>query len=663
MLHGGDYNPEQWLNKLDILEKDIELFKKAKINTVTLGVFSWSTIEPEEGIFHLEWLEKIINHLYDNGISTILATPSAARPKWMSDKYPEVLRTSQDRIRNIFGGRHNHCYTSPVYREKVAKINKKLAEKFASNPAVILWHISNEFGGECHCELCQSAFRDWLRHQYTDIKELNEKWCTTFWSHTYQSFEQIESPSSIGEVGVHGLNLAWRRFVTYQTVDFAKAEIEALKEAGARGPFTTNLMYNFKDINYDYMASEMDIVSWDSYPTWHKTDDILIANDTGFQHDYMRSLKHQPFLLMESCPTSTDWQGVSKLKKPGLLQAASLQAIAHGSDSVLYFQMRQSRGSSEKFHGAVINHYGGDDTRVFKEVTKVGTDLEKLHEVSKTTTKCETAVVYDVENRWALEDSQGPRNKGMHYYDLVMKSYRALKRQGLNVDVISAAQELKNYKLVIVPMMYMLRDGFASRLENFVASGGCALMSYWSGVVDENDYCFIGGTPHDLQKVFGIRSLEIDGLYTDESNYFRADSGEFKGKEYQCKHLCELIQNNTADVLMQYGSDFYEGYPAVTRNKYKDGMAYYIAADVEEKFYNELYSKLVKDLRLNRPVDGMLPEHIEICTRSSETHDYIFVQNFSNQATDISGLNLKGQLLLGTETDILDAYQTIIIKI
>ena len=258
LLHGGDYNPEQWLDRPDILKKDIEYFKEAKINTVSVGMFSWAMLEPEEGNYQFDWLEKVIDSLYAEGISTILSTPSGARPKWLSDKYPEVLRVNEKREKNLFGGRHNHCYTSPVYREKVAEIDRRLGEKFGKHPGVILWHISNEFGGECHCPLCQEKFREWLEKKYGMIENLNSRWCTTFWSHRYQSFSQIESPSSLGENELHALKLDWKRFVTEQTVDFMKAEIAALRETGTEIPVTTNLMYDYDGLDYrEFMADLM----------------------------------------------------------------------------------------------------------------------------------------------------------------------------------------------------------------------------------------------------------------------------------------------------------------------------------------------------------------------------------------------------------------------
>ena len=448
LLHGGDYNPEQWLDYPEILEQDLAYFKKARINEVSLGMFSWAFLEPEEGVFRLEWLKEVIDRLYENEIVVMLSTPTAARPRWMAEKYPEVLRVNAARERNLYGERHNHCYTSPVYREKTRIINTKLAEMFKDHPGVIAWHISNEYGGECHCPLCQEAFRGWVKKKYGTLDQLNRAWNTAFWSHTYQNFDQVESPSPKGDSSLHGLNLDWKRFVTDQTADFVKWEIKALRDAGAEQPSTINMMYNFTGLNYYKFADVIDFVSWDNYPTWHKEAETVTAMDTGMQHDIMRSIQKKPFYLMESCPSATNWQSVSKLKKPGMLQAASLQAVAHGSDSVLYFQMRQSRGASEKFHGAVIDHYGVSDTRVFREVAKVGVALEKLQEVNGSQNPAEAAVIYDVENRWAVEDAAGPRNAGVFYKETVEKPYQAFRKLGINVDLIDETRSLETVVLL-----------------------------------------------------------------------------------------------------------------------------------------------------------------------------------------------------------------------
>ncbi|HIS25886.1 MAG TPA: beta-galactosidase [Candidatus Pullilachnospira intestinigallinarum] len=663
MIHGGDYNPEQWLDMPEILEKDIEYFKKAKINEVSLGIFSWAKLEPEEGVFDFAWMEEIINRLYENGISTMLATPSGARPKWMADKYPEVLRVAPDRTRNLFGARHNHCYTSPVYREKVRIIDKKLSEKFGNHPGVIAWHVSNEYGGECHCPLCQEAFRQWLKEKYQTIDRLNKAWATTFWSHTYNSFDQIESPSPRGEMAVHGLNLDWKRFVTDRTVDFVKHEIQAIRDGGSDKPATINMMYDFQGLNYHKFADIIDIVSWDNYPQWHKKEEYLTAMDDGMQHDIMRSIQKRPFLLMECCPGATNWQPVSKLKRPGMLHAASLQAIAHGSDSIQYFQLRKSRGSSEKFHGAVIDHYGGDDTRTFAEVTQVGESLEKLQEMAGSHTPAKVAVIFDWESRWALEDAQGPRNAGMHYKETVEKSYYAFRRLGLDVDMIDMEQDLEGYQIVAAPMLYMFRAGFEQKVKQFVEHGGTFVMTYWSGIVDETDLCFLGGTPAGLMDVMGLRSTEIDALYDGESNVGIPCRGNslHMAESYRCTNLCDLVKTTTARVLMTYGEDFYKGMPALTCNTFGKGKAYYICADFQQEFYNELYRKLAAEAGVKRTVTH-IPCGVEITTRESEKAVYLIVQNFNRKPVEIRLPVEEYPVWFGSYDGTIGKWETVILK-
>lgn len=630
LLHGGDYNPEQWLNRPDILEKDIEMLKEAGCNVVSLGIFSWSTLEPEEGFYQTEWLENIVNNLYENGIYTILATPTGARPKWMADKYPEVLRVDENRRRMLFGFRHNHCYTSPVYREKTAKINGLLSQRLGKHPGVILWHVSNEYGGECHCPLCQKAFRNWLREKYGTIENLNDKWCTTFWSHTYQSFDQIESPSSIGETQLHALNLDWKRFVTHQTADFLHHEIQAIREGGSTLPTTANLMYYYDGLDYFRLAKEIDVVSWDTYPTWHKEAVMETAYDNGMCHDLMRSLKNKPFFQMESCPGSTNWQGVSKLKKPGVLFSQSMQAIAHGGEGALYFQIRQSRGASEKFHGAVIDHYGGKDTRVFKEVAKTGQALAQISELAGSRVVSKVAILFDWSSRWAMEDSQGPRNKGLHYMEVLRKVYRGFRKKGLNVDLIDMECNLSGYEILAIPMGYMFKEGFAEKVRAFVEKGGTLITTYWSGIADDTDRCYLGGTPYGLMDVLGIRSEEIDGLYDWEENQMVPVKDNELGlsKTYTCKYLCDLVKVQTARTLMTYGSDFYKGYPCLTVNEYGEGKAWYVACDGEKEFYEDFIGRALDDSHIAGAVKAEIPEGLEITTRETDSIRYYIYQNF-----------------------------------
>lgn len=495
------------------------------------------------------------------------------------------------------------------------------------------------------------------------IENLNRAWATTFWSHRYNDFSQIESPSPIGELGLHGLNLDWMRFITHQTVDFLKHEIRAIRDGGSDKPTTINMMYDFQGLNYHKFADVIDFVSWDAYPDWHAKTESATAMECGMQHDIMRSIQKKPFLLMESCPSATNWQPISKLKKPGLLHAASMQAVAHGSDSVLYFQFRQSRGASEKFHGAVVDHYGGEDTRVFREVAEVGTSLEKLREVAGSNAIAKIAIILDWESRWAMENAQGPRNQGLHYLEAVEKTYFAFRKRGLNVDVIDMEQDIEGYSVVAAPMLYMFRAGFEEKIRSFVEKGGRLVMTYWSGIVDETDLCFLDGTPYGLMDVMGLRSTEIDGLFDWRSNSAVPVEGNAMGlaKTYTCKNLCELVKPSTANVLMTYGEDFYAGMPALTGNTFGEGRAYYVCADFEQEFYDDVYGKILEGANI-RSVIKDVPSGVEVTTRENDAAEYVFIQNYNRNAVDINLPIGEYEILMGEYDGTIYELGTVVLK-
>ena len=635
LLHGADYNPEQWENYPGIIEKDITMMQQAKCNVMSVGIFSWAKLEPREGEYDFAWLDAVIEKLYAAGIHIFLATPSGARPAWMSQKYPEVLRVGRDRVPALHGGRHNHCMTSPVYREKTLKINRLLAERYSQHPAVLGWHISNEYGGDCHCGLCQQKFRDWLKARYKTLDALNHAWWSTFWSHTYTDWSQIESPAPQGEVSIHGLNLDWRRFNTAQVSDFCRHEVTPLKAVNADLPVTTNFMEYFYDYDYWQLAKEIDFISWDSYPMWHREkEETTLACYTAMYHDMMRSLKGgKPFVLMESTPSTTNWQPISKLKKPGMHILSSLQAVAHGADSVQYFQWRKSRGSVEKFHGAVIDHVGHLDTRVGREVSKLGDMLARLSVVAGCRTEARVAIVFDQQSRWAMDDAAGPRNMGLEYEKTVNEHYRPFWEKGIAVDVIDADQPLSQYALVIAPMLYMVRQGFAERAEAFVAEGGHLVTTYWSGIVDETDLCFTGGFPGPLRKLLGIWAEEIDCLGEGERNLVQGLAGNASGLQgpYQVRHLCELIHTETAQALATYRDDFYAGRPAVTVNRFGNGKAWHVASRNDLQFQRDFFAGIINELALPQAVDADFPPGVVATARTDGESTWVFVQNFTAQ--------------------------------
>ncbi|MEC1438633.1 beta-galactosidase [Bacillus sonorensis] len=664
MLHGGDYNPDQWLDRPDILADDIKLMKLAHTNTFSLGIFSWSALEPEEGVYTFEWLDDMFESIHLNGGRIILATPSGARPAWLSQKYPEVLRVNAERVKQLHGARHNHCFTSYVYREKTREINRLLAERYGSHPALLMWHVSNEYGGECHCDQCQHAFRDWLKKKYNhDLKSLNDAWWTPFWSHTFNDWSQIQSPSPIGENAVHGLNLDWRRFVTDQTISFFQNEIVPLKEITPNIPITTNFMADthdlipFQGLDYSKFAKHLDVISWDAYPAWHNDWESTadLAMKVGFINDLYRSLKQQPFLLMESTPSAVNWHDFNKAKRPGMQLLSSMQMIAHGSDSILYFQWRKSRGSSEKFHGAVVGHDNCSENRVFKEVAKVGQILEELSEVVGTTRPADVAILYDWETHWALEDAQGFGIKTKRYPQTLHEHYRAFWERDIPVDVITKEQDFSPYRLLIVPMLYLASEETVARLKAFAANGGTLVMTYISGIVNEYDLTYLGGWPQDLQEMFGMEPVETDTLYPGDKNAVR-----YQNRSYELKDYATVLKLDTADPVGFYEDDFYADTPAVTSHSYKQGKTYYIGARLSSQFHRDFYETLIKELSIELAFDVKHQPGVSVQVRQDEENDYIFIMNFTEKRQPVvleSAVKdmLTGETLTGEIT--LEKYE------
>ncbi|MGM0877919.1 MAG: beta-galactosidase [Bacillota bacterium] len=669
MLHGGDYNPDQWLDQPEILADDLKLMKLSHTNTFSVGIFAWSALEPEEGVYHFEWLDDIINNIYQNGGRIILATPSGARPAWLSQKYPEVLRVNENRMKQLHGGRHNHCFTSEVYRKKTQHINRLLAERYGNHPALLMWHISNEYGGECHCEQCQHAFREWLKEKYNhDLKSLNAAWWNSFWSHTYNDWSQIESPSPIGENAVHGLKLDWRRFVTDQTISFYENEIVPIKELSPNIPITTNFMADtpdlipFQALDYSKFAKHLDVISWDAYPSWHNdwesTEDL--AMKVGFINDLYRSLKQQPFLLMESTPSAVNWHNVNKAKRPGMHLLSSMQMIAHGSDSIMYFQWRKSRGSSEKFHGAVVDHDNSSETRVFKDVAEVGETLEKLSEVVGTNRTSDVGILYDWENNWAINDAQGFGMETKRYPQTLQQHYRTFWEQDISVDVITKEQDFSNYKLLIVPMLYLVSEETISRLKTFVANGGRLVMTYISGLVNEYDLTYLGGWHKDLQEIFGMKPVETDTLYPKDKN-----DVSYQNKTYQVKDYATVIDLNTANDEGIYQNDFYANTPAITSHSYKKGKSYYIGARLDDQFHREFYHNLIKELSLEPVFPVKHGKGVSVQVRQDHNNDYIFMMNFTEENQPVTFETTVKDMVTGKELTggiTLEKYEVRIAK-
>lgn len=637
LLHGGDYNPDQWAATPDVWDEDMRLMKLAGCNAMSVGIFSWATLEPREGTFDFVWLDTIMDKLHSHGAFAVLATPSGSKPAWMSDAHPETCRVDAHGLRMPHKGRHNHCRTSPVYREKCRIINDEIARRYREHPALLVWHVSNEYNGEsCHCDLCYEAFRCWLKRRYHDsLDELNHAWWTRFWSHTFTDWDHIRplDPS------IHGLMLDWKRFNTDQTIDFFKAEIEPLRRWTPTVPVTTNFMGFNPTLDYWKFAREVDVVSWDNYPPYHdRPGDWVHAVESSLAHNMHRSFKGKPYMQMECSPSVQNWMGVNKLKRPGLHVVEGLQAIAHGSDTVQYFQWRKSRGGCEKFHGAVVDHYPTEHTRVFREVSQLGGILASLDDVVGMDTPADVAFLHDWENLWAIDQTAGPRNEGKAYTGTCVAHYQPFWHAGVACDVVSEDSTFDGYKLLVAPMLYMLRPGLAERIEAFVHAGGVFVTTYLSGIANESDLCFQNGFPGPLRRLMGVWAEEIDVLYDEERVDVVAAPGNPAGLSgtYAARCFCDLLHAETAQVLATYGSEFYRGRPAVTMNAVGKGRAYYIGSRNDDRFHADFYGELIRGMELHRALGCTLPEGVTAQRRTDGDRELVFLLGFNREPVTIS---------------------------
>ncbi|MEK3921949.1 beta-galactosidase [Paenibacillus sp. FSL K6-2393] len=626
IFYGGDYNPEQWDHETHL--EDLRMFQLAGIDIATINVFSWALIQPDEVTYRFEELDQLINRLYENGVYICLATSTAAHPAWMAKKYPDVLRVDADGRKRKFGGRHNSCPNSPTYRKYAEKIADKLAERYKDHPAVLVWHISNEYGGECYCDNCEKAFRVYLKERYQTLEQVNKAWNTNFWGHTFYDWDEIVLPSNLSEhwgnnnSTFQGISLDYSRFNSDSMLDCYLLEYNAIKKHIPDSVVTTNLMGFFKQLDYFKWAKYMDIVSWDSYPGL-----ATPVSFTAMAHDLMRGLKDgQPFMLMEQTPSQQNWQPYNSLKRPGVMRLWSYQSVAHGADTIMFFQLRRSIGACEKYHGAVIEHAGHENTRVFREVAELGKELQILGDTTlDASVESKVAIMFDWDNWWAIEKSSGP-TVALNYVDQIHKYYAAFFRRNIQVDIVSVDTDMSKYDIVLAPVLYMVKPGFAAKLEKYVEAGGTFLTTFFSGIVNENDLVTTGGYPGELRKLLGIWVEEIDALLPEQKNriVLKETYGDLQG-EYGCGMLCDLLHSEGAEVIAEYGDDFYKGMPVVTRNTFGQGEAWYVASDPDERFLDGLLGQLAAA----KNVESLLetPEGVEVSARTKDGKPYLFVMN------------------------------------
>ena len=652
-LFGGDWNPEQWPE--DTWEHDLDMLEDAHINEVTINVFSWALLQPAEDRYDFSMLDKIVALLVKHDFNIVMATGTAALPGWMVRLHPETIRTEQNGTRHVFGGRHNFCPTSPYFRKASRALAAHVAERYAGTSGLVAWHVCNEYGGGgglCYCDHCAEAFRTWLKNKYGTVEALNKAWCANFWSHTIYDWGDVVPPVSYGDgisdakCVVSGLQMDYRRFQNQAQLACYTNERDAIRAYDAATPITTNLMGTFKDLDYFEWAKEMDVVSWDNYPGMDTPPSF-----TAMCHDLMRVIGgNKPFMLMEQTPNQQNWFPFCKVKRPGEVRKLSWQAVAHSADTVQFFQMKQSIGGCERFHGAVIAHDGTEQSRVFKETAALGGELDRIGKrIMGSEIRAKVAIMFDWQSYWSLEGCVGP-TAGFSYPNEVHRFYRAFWRRNVPVDIIESTtplDKLKQYDLVVAPALITVLPGVAETLESYVSEGGSFITGYMAGIHDEHDLVVPGGYPGKLRDLMGVWVEEIDALAPDETIEVHGDAVDAKGEI-----VASIIHREGARRLAAYGGgEFYAGHSALTVNTYGKGKAYFVGTPLDETGMSAFMAPIIKELGL-KPLDT--PEDVSLSVRYGDDgvrYAFLINNSESDKRLCLDELNGGVELLTGHVVD------------
>ena len=626
LAYGGDYNPDQWPEEVWL--EDVRLMREANVNLVSLGVFSWSKLEPREGRFDFGWMDRVFDLLHSNGVAVNLATPTASPPPWLLKLHPEILPVTAEGATLRVGSRRQYCPHSPAYREAARRIVRALAGHYRGHPALAMWHVDNEYAchvAECFCEQSRAAFRKWLERRYGTAAALNEAWGTTVWSQLYTDWEEIEPPRPTPAYANPGAILDWQRFSSQSWIDCFLDQKAILGELTPTVPVATNFMGFFKPIDYWAMAACEDIVANDAYP---ETTDPDWQIDAAMVADLMRSLgRGRPWLLMEQATAYATWRDRNSTKRPGVMRLGSYQSVARGADGVMFFQWRAAPVGAEMHMIGLVSH-NGTDNRQWREVVELGAELKRLAELGGSRVRASVAILFDWANWWALE-AEGKVAATLRLLPLARAFYSALFRLGVTVDFAQPGSDLSDYSLVIAPHLYLLDEAGAANLRRYTEGGGNLLVTFFSGLVDENVHMRLGACPAPFTEMLGLEIEEFVPFAGSMTNSIRTSDGH----AFDCRLWADVVRLHGADAIATFERDFYKGSPAVTSHRFGKGSAMYAATMPDQPGLAWLVDQACQVAGIAATPGAC--STVEVVRRSDGAQSWLFVLNHSEEAVEV----------------------------
>lgn len=619
MRIGVDYYPEHWDRSL--WEADADLMQKTGVKLVRMGEFAWCRFEPRENEYDFEWLDEVIALFAERGIDVVLCTPTSCPPLWLYEKYPDAVQTGRDGNKIATGIRGHRCYNNPDFVRHSKRIIDVMTRRYAQNKSVIAWQIDNELEANfCFCDNCIREYHDWLKEKYGSVEQVNKAYGNNMWSGEYSSWEQIKPP--FGNYPQAWLNpsymLDFNRYASDSMIKYVEMQAEIIRENCPGTLITTNTWFCENMADFYKTFEELDFVSYDNYPTTRIPSDFEECYSHAFHLDLMRGIKRQNFWIMEQLSGGMGcWMPMVRMPQPGMIKGYSLQALAHGADTVVHFRWRTAVSGAEMFWHGLIDHSNVPGRR-FEEFAQLCKEAEELDFIENTEIKSEVAILYASDQEYAFKIQ--PQTEGMYYMEQIKLFHDAFMKYGLNVDIIGQHEELDGYKIVVAPQMYVTDEAVVARLYEFAGKGGTVILTNRSGVKDHENKCIMSPLPTVYRELVGAYVEEYNPIGVDKVKVKFMDGSMNIGRQW-----CDILCAETAEVFACYDSDYFAGKAAITVNAYGNGRAYYVGT-VGEK---ELYRKLVKDALLKAEISFVdsLPDNVEVTTRTGEDRKVQFVFN------------------------------------
>ena len=630
---GTAWYPEQWPEQR--WDADLVLMEQAHMNVVRIGEFAWSTLEPSEGQYHLDWMARAIDLAAKHHIAVVIGTPTDAPPAWLTTKYPETLGTDADGHLREHGNRRQFNYANPHYRALCAAIVNQLARRFGHNPDVIGWQIGNEYTDESFDPATRAQFQQFLRHKYKTLDNLNHQWAATYWSQTYTAWSQIPMESTRGNPG---LLLDHKHFVTDTWRSFQRNQIDVLRPLIAPAQFiTTNIGGLGWSDNWDHYAitADLDLASWDDYVG----QGHLLVSRNAMLNDFVRGWKRQNFWVMETEPGSVNWAPINNALDRGETRALAWQAIGHGADAILYWQWRSALNGQEEYHGTLIGA-DGNPVPVYSEIQQLGHDLKLTRTaIAGTSPHSEVAILHDYDSRWAIDFQ--PHTREYDQQQVLLRFYTPLEQFAQSVDVISAFADLGDpnhggYKFVVAPSLNVIPQALADRLLAYVRAGGHLLLGPRSGMKDQFNSLNPQRQPGPLAPALGGR---VEQFYALDAPVPLTSPDHSNIGSGTASIWAEQLSATSPDthIGLTYGTSngWLDNQPAMISRTIGKGTISYLGTLPDPALMSRLLTERAAAAGIT-PAFGPISKGVEVCRRSDTTHTVYILINHGNQLARIT---------------------------